>query len=97
MSVSKLVKNPSAFVPPAMSLAALATVLLHVARFGTAREPDEGAAAHIWQLLMAGQLPVIGYFAMTWLPRATKDAMAVLAIQLLAIVAAVTPVLLFRF
>lgn len=97
MSVSKLLKNPSAFVPPAMSLAALATVLLHVARFGIAREPDEGAAAHVWQLLMAGQLPVIGYFAITWLPRATKDALAVLSIHLMAITAAAAPVFLLRF
>jgi Fic family protein len=26
-------------------------VLLHVAKFGVVREPDEGTAAHIWQLL----------------------------------------------
>ncbi len=46
-------KQPSAVIPIAMSLGALATVLYHVALFGTAREADEGTAAHIWQLLMA--------------------------------------------
>jgi hypothetical protein len=96
MSLFKLVKHPSAFVPPAMSLVALTIVLLHVARLGIAREPDEGAAAHIWQLLMAMQLPIIGYFAITWLPRATREAMAVLALHLVAIAAAVTPVFLLE-
>ena len=41
----------------ALALAALAVVLGHIALFGVVREADEGAAAHIWQLLMAGQAP----------------------------------------
>jgi hypothetical protein len=49
-----ILKKPSAFLPLAMSFAALATVLVHVAIFGVARQADEGAAAHIWQILMAG-------------------------------------------
>ena len=44
MSISTL-KKPSALIPLAMSLAALAVVLGHVAMFGAAREADEGAAA----------------------------------------------------
>ena len=31
--------------------------------FGMARETDEGAAARIWQLLMAGQVPVVAFYA----------------------------------
>ena len=94
MILPRLIKQPSAYVPIAMSLAALATVLLHVARFGTAREPDEGAAAHIWQLLMAAQLPVIAFFAIKWLPKAPKEALVVLALQLVAVLAALAPVFL---
>ena len=48
--MSALMKHPSAFIPVAMSLVALAIVLGHVAMFGAAREADEGAAAHLWQL-----------------------------------------------
>jgi len=92
MSLGAMVRRPSAFLPLAMSAAALAVVLLHVARYGVAREPDEGATAHIWQLLMVGQLPVIGFFAVTWLPRDRKQAGAVLALQALAILAAAAPV-----
>jgi hypothetical protein len=89
-----MIRQPSAFVPVAMSLAALATVAIHVARFGVAREPDEGAAAHIWQLLMAAQIPVIAYFAIKWLPRAPREGLLVLAVQIAAVLAALAPVFL---
>lgn len=77
-----------------MSMAALATVLSHIAMSGIARQADEGAAAHIWQLLMAGQVPVIGFFAFKWLPRAPKTALQVLAVQAGAAIAALAPVFL---
>ncbi len=91
MSISTF-RKPSAFLPPTMSLAALATVLFHVARFGVARETDEGAAAHLWQLLMAGQIPIVAFFAVKWLPRAPKEAVMVLALQGGAALAALAPV-----
>jgi hypothetical protein len=89
-----MIRQPSAFVPIAMSCAALATVLLHVVRFGVAREADEGAAAHIWQLLMAAQIPLIAFFAIKWLPQAPREALAVLAVQIVAVLAALAPVFL---
>jgi len=95
MSTSAL-KRPSALIPLAMSLAALAVVLGHIAVSGTAREPDEGAAAHIWQLLMAGQIPFIAFFAITWLPRDRGPALLVLGLQLAAGLAAAAPVFLLR-
>jgi hypothetical protein len=75
-----------------MSFAALATVLIHIAIFGAARQPDEGAAAHIWQLLMAAQAPVIAWFAIRWLPRAPRQTFEILAIQGAAALAAMFPV-----
>ena len=96
MTLPRMIQHPSAFVPVAMSLAALATVLLHVAWFGVVRAPDEGAAAHIWQLLMAAQIPLIAFFAIKWLPRAPKEALAVLALQLAGILAAAAPVFLLK-
>ena len=94
MTLPRMMKQPSAFLPVAMSLGALATVLFHVARFGAVREPDEGAAAHIWQLLMAAQIPIIAFFAIKWLPRAPKEALPVLAMQVGAVLAAMAPVYL---
>ena len=79
-----------------MSLAALATVLGHVAMFGAAREADEGAAAHVFQLLMIAQLPVIAFFAIKWVPRTPRGALQILALQAGAALAALTPVFLLN-
>ena len=87
-----MLKKPSAFLPVAMSLAAIAMVLGHVAMFGAAREADEGTAAHIYQLLMAGQAPIIAFFAIKWLPRAPGKALPILALQVGAALAALAPI-----
>jgi len=92
MEIPILLKKPSAFLPVIMSLAALAVVLGHAAVFGVARETDEGAAAHVWQLLMAAQLPLLIFFAIRWLPRSPKQALPVMVLQAGAIVAALAPV-----
>jgi hypothetical protein len=91
MNIS-IMKNPSAWFPMAMSLAALAVVLGHVAMFGVAREADEGTAAHIWQILMAAQVPIVAFFAIKWLPRTPRQALLVLALQGGAALAALAPV-----
>jgi hypothetical protein len=91
-SVGALVRRPSAFLPIAMSLTALAVVLGHIAIYGIAREADEGAAAHIWQLLMAGQLPLLAFFAIKWLPRAPRQTLILLALQAGAVLASLAPV-----
>ena len=86
-------KKPSAWLPIAMSLAALALVLGYLAIYGMSRRGgDEGTTAHTWQLLMAGQLPVILFYAAKWLPRKPKRTVIVLAVQAIAALAAVAPV-----
>jgi hypothetical protein len=97
-SFGAMVRRPTAFLPLAMSFGALATLFV-AAMYGIAhgahglvREPDEGAAAHIWQLLMAGQMPVLLFFAVKWLPRAPRQTLCVLGLQLLAVLAAMAPV-----
>ncbi len=92
-----MLKRPSAFLPVAMSTAALAIVLGYAAMFGVARQADEGAAAHLWQLLMAAQLPVVLFFAVRWLPAAPRQALAVLAVQIAAALAAMFPVWWFQW
>ena len=95
-SVVALTKKPSAFLPLAMSLTALGVVLGHVAMFGVAHEADEGTAAHIWQLLMAGQMPVLAFFAIKWLPRAPRQTLYVLALQAGAALASMAPVFFLK-
>jgi hypothetical protein len=97
MTIPIMAKKPSAFFPVAMSLAALVVVFIHIALHGTARQPDEGAAAHLWQLLMAAQLPFIAFFAIRWLPQCLKCGVAILALQGVAALGALAPVYLLRW
>ncbi len=91
-SLLSLGRKPSAFLPMAMSLMALAVVLLHILTFGVIPEADEGSSAHVWQLLMAGQLPILAYFLIKWLPRVPRHTLFVLALQVGAGLAATAPV-----
>jgi hypothetical protein len=95
--VDALLKRPGALIPVAMSAAALATVIGYAAMFGTARQADEGAAAHVWQLLMAGQVPVVAFFAIKWLPTEPRQTLLVLALQVGAALAAMFPVWWFHW
>ena len=97
LSVIALLKQPSAFVPVAMSFAALAVVLVHIIMSGAAREADEGTAAHLWQLLMAAQIPIVAFFAIRWLPQNPRSALPVLALQAVAALAALAPVHLLNW
>ena len=101
-SLHDAVRLPSAFLPLAMSFAALCDVAIaalwtfaHTGH-GLIRQPDEGATAHLWQILMAGQLPVLLFFAIKWLPRAPRPALYILGLQIAAILAAMAPVFLLH-
>jgi hypothetical protein len=92
-----MLKHPSAFFPVAMSLCALAVVLAFLALHGPAPQADEGAAAHIWQLLMVGQVPVVLFFVIKWLPQSPRKALPILALQVGAALAAMAPVFLLHW
>jgi len=101
-SFGALLKRPSAFLPVAMSLVAL-TVVLSTLIVGLAhnggvivRDPDEGATAHLFQLLMTVQMPIALFFAVKWLRRAPVPSLGVLALQAGAWLAACAPVYLLR-
>lgn len=101
-SFGDIVRQPSALIPMVMSLTALALVLGTVATSGTGPEvvvngrPDEGTIAHLWQILMAGQLPILVFFAIKWLRRAPKPTFGVLGLQAAAVLAAMAPVWYFN-
>jgi hypothetical protein len=69
------------FAPLAMSLAALALVLGHAAVYGRVHEVDEGAAAHVFQLLMALQLPLLVFHAVRIAPAAGRRGWRMAAAQ----------------
>jgi hypothetical protein len=81
MTIRALMRHPTGYLPVAMSVGALAMIVWFVAVHGAVRQADEGAQAHLWQLLVAGQVPLVAYFALRWLPRARRPALAVLALQ----------------
>jgi hypothetical protein len=87
-----IVRKPSAFIPLVMSLTALGVIGVEAIFGRLVPQPDEVAEAHIWQMLMAGQLPVLAFFALKWLPRAPRQALCVLALQAAAVLAALAPV-----
>jgi len=96
MTFSAMMRKPSAFLSVAMSIAVLAMLFYVFLRFGVVHEADEGTAAHIFQILMAGQLPIIALFAVKWLPRILRQALEVLALQACAALAAMAPVFYFK-
>src|SRR3954462_8609638 len=97
-----LLKQPSAYAPIAMSVAAMLLVAggaVYVSFGGVTYEQetgDEGILAHTFQLLMTMQLPIVAFFAAKWLPRAAKQALTVLAIQVAAWLAAAVPLYIFE-
>ena len=97
MNATAVLKHPSAFLPMAMSFGALATIFIHLALHGPAPQADEGAAAHIWQLLMALQVPIVLFFAVKWVPQAPKQALRILALQVGVALAALAPVFLLHW
>jgi hypothetical protein len=96
ISFSSLVRYPSALIPMIMSLMALALVSGHIVLYGAVREADEGTTAHLWQILMAGQAPVLLFFAIKWIPRVPLKAFGVMALQVGSVLAAMAPVLYFN-
>ncbi len=96
MNNSPTMKQFSAWLPVVMSLAALATVLTHLVLFGAAREPDEGPAAHIFQLLILLQVPIVAFFAIKWMPRKPGRTLQILALQAITALAALAPVFLLK-
>ena len=94
-----LTKRPSAYLPVAMSLVALALVLGYVAVYGyknSSQPQDEGAAAHLFQLLRVLQAPIILFFALKWLPREPREARTGLALQVGAWCAALGTLFVFE-
>ena len=96
-SFAAMMRRPSAYLPVAMSLAALAMVMgaiaVGVAQGGhVARDPDEGTIAHLFQLLMTVQWPITLFFAVKWLRRAPRQTLGVLGLQATAWLAGCAPV-----
>lgn len=70
----------------------LGTVLL----VGVKPSEDEGICAHLFQLLLAGQLPFVAYFAFKWLPKNPRETFVILVLQAIAGVIALAPIFILE-
>lgn len=90
-------KKFSAWSPVIMSIGALALCGVRLAMHGTRPVGDEDTLVHLWQFLVLGQAPVIGFFAFRWLRADRRQGAAVLVTQLLAAGSALVPVLMMAW
>ena len=89
---SSPLKHWTGWLPITIPVFLLVLALRYVALHGLVREADEGTEAHLFQLLMPVQLAVMGYFGLTWVPRAPRGALPVLALQAIAAAAVLASV-----
>ena len=84
-------------VPIALSAAAIGLLILALTT-GWGRGPpgDEGAAAHLWQLLLGLQIPLILAFVATADWRRPLGPVGMLGLQVLALMIATAPVAILR-
>jgi hypothetical protein len=88
----RLRQPASAITAILLATAALLLVLGHAALYGIVRRPDEGAAAHVFQLLALLQLPFLVWFVLKHVrvaPRRAAPALLALAALWLCTVAAI--------
>ncbi len=94
MSKLPLLKTPSAWMPIAASVAMLAFILILLTISGVPTVPaeDEGLGARLFQIWLMFEALMIGVFAARHLPIQRKQTLIILAIQLIAVIAAASPV-----
>ena len=88
-------RHPIVFLPLAISLVALAMVLVHFAIFGIVEEADEGTAPHIFQLLIVAQIPFVALLALRWLALAPRQTLFFIVLQASVALAVILAVFFF--
>jgi len=95
--MNSLLKKPSAWIPIALSLTVLAIMLIGIAMSGPpVRQPDEGTGAHLFQIWLVLEVVMVSFFAIKWLPKEPRQALIILGLQILAVLAACAPVFYFK-
>ncbi len=89
-------RQPLALIPIACSLTALVMTTVVLSIYGVVHDPDEGAAAHLFQLLMAASFVTSVAFVIRWLGHNPRQTLRILAIQIAAALAALAPVFYFK-
>ena len=95
-NMNPLMRKPSAWFPVILSLVALGIMIIHITMFGAVREADEGTGAHLFQIWLVLELFLVAFFAVMWLPKAPKEALLILTVQIVAALAVCAPVFYFK-
>jgi hypothetical protein len=91
-----LVNRMSAIAPLLMSAVALSLVMIAVTTGWQRDLPDEGLAAHLFQLLLLAQIPVIIVFVMTADKSRVRASATTIALHLAAIALALGTLFYFE-
>ncbi len=95
--MNSLIKKPSAWISIAIPLAFFAILLYRFMMFGPpVREADEGTLAHLFQIWLVLEVFMVSYFAIKWVPQVPKQALMILAIQIVTALMAIAPVFYFK-
>jgi hypothetical protein len=68
-----------------------------ITRGGHTHQAKRYSRTHIWQLLMAAQVPIVVFFAFKWVPQSPRQAVPILALQVAAALVAMAPVFLLHW
>jgi TRAP-type C4-dicarboxylate transport system permease small subunit len=79
----KTLRNPSGWVPLALTVCILAVFLFAVASAGLTPQKDEGTAAHLFQIWAVVEFCAIAFFAFKYIPRNSRQALQVLGLQII--------------
>jgi hypothetical protein len=94
--MNSIIKKPSAWIPIVIPVIFFAYLVIYIAIFGIVREEDEGIGAHLFQLWLALEPLMVGFFAVKWLPRAPKQAILILALQIATALLPISIVFYFK-
>jgi len=95
--MESLIRKPSAWVPLVLSFWILAMEFYFLVTVGPPqREPDEGVAAHLFQLWIVAEFFLVIFFAARWLPSKRWPAFRILIMQIVLVLAGMFPVFYFH-
>ena len=86
--MNERMKRAIGYAPIAMSLVALVIVLYGIAKYGAHPPKDEGWEAHVFQILMVAQIPIIVLYIVAAGSKSFVRILPVLGLQALAWLAA---------
>ncbi len=92
----QLLRRPSAWIPILIPLLFFAYILICLAFFEIVREKDEGVGGHLFQIWLALEPFMLGFFAIKWLSRMPRQTLIILAIQIAVAILPISVVFLLK-